>query len=398
MIKIRENKILVYSFFLIFVLASARSIVGPLIPVIAEDLNIGLDVIGSAISLSIFGLLIVSITAGNLIELFGLKKVAFLGLIFGFFGSLGLYLSSSFIIFVIAYFILQMGLAIVFVCILSIIGNYYFRSRASSLIKVNIGNTLTFIFSPLIVSLMIFMNLNWRLFYIYILIPQIILMVALIFLKVPEKVKVKSDLRTLFVINRKITSNPYFILCCIIVFFYASVINIFFMWFTSYFSSLNISIGTSSLFLSIYGVSFLIGMLLRNKIIKHLSEKRILFFSFIAAFILLLGVLFTNNLVLKNILIFLFGISIAGNFTITFSIGSGLFPEYANSASGFLVASANLGIMIFQYLSGYFSEHFSKNSVLYINIILLFILFIAVLILNMGKKFLGIYTSKFSGK
>ena len=83
--------------------------------------------------------------------------------------------------------------------------------------------------------------------------------------------------------------------------------------------------------------------------------------------------------------------AIAGNFTITFSISTGLFPEYTNSASGFLVASANLGVMIFQYLGGYLSQNFSKDSVLYIDIILLFALFIVVIILNMSRKFAGIY-------
>jgi len=111
------------------------------------------------------------------------------------------------------------------------------------------------------------------------------------------------------------------------------------------------------------------------------------FFSFIAAFLLLTEVLFTGNLLAKIILIFLFGISIVGSFAITFSISAGLFPKYTNSASGLMVASANLGMMIFQYVSGYMSEYYSRNSVLYINISLLFILIIVTAILNFHRKF-----------
>ncbi|MFC2144749.1 MFS transporter, partial [Actinomycetota bacterium] len=126
---------------------------------------------------------------------------------------------------------------------------------------------------------------------------------------------------------------------------------------------------------------------LRNKLIKHFRKKRILLISFIISFFLLIGVLFIGNLITKLILIFLFGIAIAGNFTITFSIASGLFPKYTNSASGLSVAFANIGIMIFQYLSGYMSEYYSKNSVLYINISILFVLIILTSFLNFHRKF-----------
>ena len=130
-------------------------------------------------------------------------------------------------------------------------------------------------------------------------------------------------------------------------------------------------------------------MLLRNKLIKHFKKKRILLFSFTISFFLLIGVLFTVNLIAKIILIFLFGIAIAGNFTITFSIGAGLFPKYTNSASGLSGAFANLGVVTFQYLSGYMSEYYSKNSVLYINISILFILIILTSFLNFHRKFDG---------
>ena len=193
--------------------------------------------------------------------------------------------------------------------------------------------------------------------------------------------------RSLFSANKKIIANPAFALCGVIIFFYASVMNTFYVWFTSYFTSLNIGLDISSLFLSIYGASIFIGMIIRNKLIKHFKKKRILFFSFTVSFLLLTGVLFTGNIIAKIVLIFLFGISIAGSFTITFSIAAGLFPKYTNSASGIMVAFANLGIMIFQYLSGYMSEYFSRNSVLYINISILLILIVATAFLNFHRKF-----------
>ena len=385
--RIKQNQILVFAFSQVLVLAVSRQIIGPLIPLISEELKVGLDYIGSAISLSVFALFLVALSVGNLIELIGLKKVLYIGLGVSVVGSIMLYFSYSFPIFIVAYFLLQLGAGVLIIGNLSIIGSLYSTRRTSSLIKVSMGNTAGFVIAPLIVSLMLFIKIDWRNFYLFSLILLFALVIVLWKLKVPRTVRVGSNLKTLFVANRRIISNTSFIMCGMIIFFYVSVINTFFMWFTSYFQNIDIKINISSLFLAIYGAAIFIGMILRSKLIKHFREKSILLFSFIASFFLLIGILFIQDLIFKNILIFLFGIAIAGNFSITFSIGSELFPEYANSVSGLMVAFANLGIMVFQYLSGYFSEYYSKNSVLYINIAILLVLIILTSVLNYYKKF-----------
>lgn len=385
--RIRDNKILVYAFFQILILAAARNIIAPLIPIISGELGVGLDYIGSAIALSIFALFFVSLTTGNLIEIIGLKKVLFIGLGINFAGSLLLYFSHIFSIFIIAYFLVNLGLGMLIIGNLSIVGTLYPKNKTASLIKINIGHTTALIVAPLIVSLSLFMRVDWRYYYIFNLIPLLALAIVLWKIKIPRISRVETSLRNLFSTNKRMITDPAFIICGIIIFFYTSVMNTFFVWFTSYFESINIDINISSLFLSIFGVAIFIGMLLRNKLIKHFKKKRILLFSFIISFLFLIGVLFTDNLIAKNILIALFGISIAGNFTMTFSIASGLFPKYTNSASGLSVAFANLGIMTFQYLSGYMSEYYSKNSVLYINISILFILIVLTAFLNFHRKF-----------
>ena len=387
MIRIKKNTLLIYSFFQFFILASAKNIIGPLVPLIAGELGVGLDFIGSAISLSVLGLILVSLISGNLIELFGIKKVLFAGLILSFTGTLLLFLSHAFSVFIIAYLLLQLGIGIIMIGNLSIVISFYASNRASSLIKINYGHTLSFVVAPLLVSLMLFFRTDWRYFFLAMLIPQVSLIVVLWFIDIPKKVRVVNSLKTLFVTNKKIISNPKFILCSSIIFFYVSILNTFFVWFTSYFENINVGINISSLFLALFGLSIFLGMVIKNKLLKHFKERKLLFFGFLISFFLLIGVILTDSLILRNIFIFLFGINMAGNFTLTFSIGSELFPEYANSASGLMVAFAFLGVMVFQYLSGYTSEYWSKNSVLYINIALLFILVILTALLNLNKRF-----------
>ncbi|MBN2072361.1 MAG: MFS transporter [Actinobacteria bacterium] len=385
--RIRKNIIIVFASLQIMMLSIARSLVGPLVPLISGELEVGLDFIGSAISLSIFAMFFASLITGNLIELIGLKKVFFLGLVVSIAGVIMLYFSYYFSVFIIAYFLLQMGIGIVVVGNLSIVGNLYSGARASSLLKINMGNTAAFILAPLLASIFLFLNIGWRNLYIFCFVSIIGLLICLWRLKTPAKIRVESNIKTLFKANKRIISHPGFVLCGMIAFFYVPVMNTFFMWFTSYFENINIGIDISSLFLSIFGLAIFAGMIIRDRIIRHFNEKKILLIGFIMSFLTLIGVWLMDDLILKNIFIFLFGIGIAGNFSITFSISSGLFPEYANAASGLMQSFATLGLIVFQYLSGYMSEYYSKSSVLYINIAVLFVLIILTLILIYHRKF-----------
>ncbi|MEE8324255.1 MAG: MFS transporter, partial [Candidatus Humimicrobiaceae bacterium] len=126
---LRNNKILVFAFFQVLILAAARSIVAPLVPIISGELGVGLDNIGSAIAISIFALFFVSITTGNLIEIIGLKKVLFIGLGINFIGSLLLYFSHTFSIFIIAYFLMELGLGMLIIGNLSIVGTLYPKNK-----------------------------------------------------------------------------------------------------------------------------------------------------------------------------------------------------------------------------------------------------------------------------
>ena len=383
---IYKKNILYFSFFQVLVIGSASYLIGPIIPIISKELNIGLDIIGLAISLSIIAQFITTLLAGNFIEKFGYKIVYFIGIVFGIFGITGLYFFNSYIIFILAFILLQLGIGVIHVSTLSLVGNYYYKDKTNNLIKLALGNAIAFIISPLLVSIILIVNLNWRYIYIFFLIPQALLFGLLFFLKLPIAIKSDENIKSLFNVSKKVLSNPYFILCSIIILIYSAVKDTFFTWFTSYFTVFNIKVGISSLFLAGYGISTLAGMLIKNKVIKRFKEKKVLLFGIIISFISLIGIFFLDNLILKNILIFLFGVGFSGSFTITFSLGIEVNHKYTGSVGGILVASSFPGVIIFQYLSGYFSEHLSRNSVLIIDMILLFCLLISVLILD-SKRF-----------
>ena len=110
------------------------SIFPPLIPLIASDLKVGLEYIGTAISLSTIGLLLIALFIGNLIDIWGFKRVIILGLVIILLGETGLFFSHSYQIFIISYFILSSGLGIIDISTLSLVGYFSYENKLKNII------------------------------------------------------------------------------------------------------------------------------------------------------------------------------------------------------------------------------------------------------------------------
>ncbi len=184
-----NKNILIFSFFQVLIIGSASYLIGPLIPIISKELNVGLDIIGIAISFSVIAQFIATMVSGNLIEIFGYKTVYFIGIVFSLLGITGLYFSYSYMIFLFAFLLMQLGIGIVHVGTLSLTGNYYFNDKTNHLMKLATGNAIAFIISPLLASVILIADLDWRYIYIFFLIPQGILFILLFLLKIPVEVK-----------------------------------------------------------------------------------------------------------------------------------------------------------------------------------------------------------------
>ncbi len=382
-----HRSILIFSFTQRLFMSISMNIIGPVIPLITSDLEIDLEYMGGIISFGTVALLVSAIGAGFLLEIFGFKRIILTGAALLLSSCVGLVFSYTNVVFIIAYTILQIGIGIVTVATLSLVGNRYFKDKSKSIILSNIGLTIGAVVAPLLVSLSIYLEMGWQFLFFYLAAPQVLLIMILFFLRVPAGRKDGSarSVRNLIHANRVIASHPYIILCCFITFLYISTTQTFYTWFTSYFSSLDIGLDTSSLILAIYTTAILLGMLVKNYMIRHMEEKKLLLTSITLSFIFLLSAFLVPDITAKVIFIFLFGVNIAGNFSLTFSMGLNIGAQFTNIVSSLLNASAYLGVVIFQYLSGYMSENFSKNSVLYIDLALLLLLIVVVAIMNKSE-------------
>jgi len=383
--KVATKKVLIYSLAQRMVLGISTGLVGPLIPIIAKDLNIGLDKIGAAISFSILAILITAIVLNNFIDNLGFKKVLIAGLVFLSSGALGIFLSKTFIFFIVFYFIYQLGIGILSITIYSIIGGVLFEEKSHRIMQTSIYYTVGSIIAPLLVSFFVGVKLNWQLIFLSLVIIQIMLGIFLISIKIPKIIKPQKNIKNLFSIDKKIIFNSFFIIIGFMIFLYSAVMDTFFTWFTSYFEALNIEVFKSSLFLALYSVSLFIGLIIKNKLIRKIKEKKILMWGILLSFVFMILIFFIRNLIIKNIMLFFYGICITGNFSFMVILSLNLGSKYASSIAAYTHAAAYLGSIIFQYASGFMSEHFSKNSVFYIDISLLFIIFILAIVINNKK-------------
>jgi len=383
--KVATKKVLIYSLAQRMVLGISTGLVGPLIPIIAKDLNIGLDRIGATISFSILAILITAIVLNNFIDNLGFKKVLIAGLVFLSSGALGIFLSKTFIFFIVFYFLYQLGIGILSITIYSIIGSVLFEEKSRRIMQTSIYYSIGGIIAPLLVSLFVGVKLNWQLIFLSLVIIQIMLGIFLISIKIPKIIKPQKNIKNLFSIDKKIIFNSFFIIIGFMIFLYSAVMDTFFTWFTSYFEALNVEVFKSSLFLALYSMSLFIGLIIKNQLIKKIEEKKILMWGILLSFVFMILIFFIRNLIIKNIMLFIYGICITANFSFMVILSLNLGSKYASSIAAYTHAAAYLGSIIFQYVSGFMSEHFSKNSVFYIDISLLFIIFILAIVINNKK-------------
>ncbi len=383
--EVNTKKILIYSLAQRMVLGISAGLVGPLIPIIAKDLYIGLDRIGAAISLSLIAVFITAIVLNNFIDILGFKNVLIAGLVFISSGALGIFFAKTFIFFIVFYFFYQLGMGILSITIFSIIGNMHFEEKSARIMQISIYYTLGTIIAPLLVSLFIGIRLNWQLIFLSLVIIQIMLGFFLISIKIPKIIKTQKNIKNLFRIDKKIIFNSFFIIIGLMIFFYTAVMDTFFTWFTSYFAALNIEVSKSSLFLALYALSLFIGMIIKNQLIKKVEEKKLLMWGILLSFVFMLLIFFIRDLIIKNIMLFIYGLCITGNFSFMMILLFNLGSKYTSSIAAYGHAAIYLGSIVFQYLSGFMSERFSKNSVFYIDMSLLFIIFILAIVINNKK-------------
>ncbi|MCL5985495.1 MAG: MFS transporter [Actinobacteria bacterium] len=385
---VTNKKIFLLLFIQLLITGLGGAIVGPLIPVVSDNFKVSLDIIGFAFSLNAFGVLAASLFSGIIAERLGKKNILIAGNILSILSFLGLYLSTNFIYFATCYIIFGISWGMIFVNSFSIISDVSQLNVSRAVVRLNIGFQLGSAFAPILVSSILFLNIGWRYLFLFVILINVILLISILSTKIESLANNKNgeNFISLFTNNRRLLSNLIIILCGVISFLYFGAGNSFQTWFTTYFKSLNITLTVSSLLLSLHWVFIGLGGYIKSVSVMKFNEKKVMLFFSVLAFVFLFISFFTDWIVLKIIFILLFGSSIASIAEIAWSVSIKQDPRYSGPITSMMMSYAWMGVVIFQYTTGFLTENFSRESLIYICLVALFLAVVFVSILSFHYK------------
>jgi len=382
-----KNRLFLFLFSQFFILGLGDCIVSPLIPMLAKNYGVGLEVIGSTLSLNTFGILLTSLFSGILLERFGRKNIFTIGSLLFIATFLSLYFSKYFIFFALSYFVFGLSRGIITINSTTIVVDNSISNKSKRVLRLHLGFMSGAFIAPILVSIILRLNSDWKYLFLLVAFINTILLVSILSIK-PEGFSTnnKENLRSIFFANRMLLSNKIIILCGIINFFDYGFSAIFIAWFTTYWKNLNITLETGSLILSLYLLMNMFGMLTKSSLVTKLGERKVIQLFPILSLALLGISFFIDLLIIKIILILLFGFSFPGIGGISLAMSVKQNTHYSGSITSIQYSFSYSGIIIFHYIAGYLMGNFSLNSIIYIGLAAVFLLIIFTNILNFYYK------------
>jgi MFS family permease len=427
-----KKQIIIFSL-LNFIIGLTGIVIRPLIPIVSEDINVGLDMIGILLSTISLGFFISGISTGYLSDRYGTKLTIYLGLMVLIVSSLGFSLAYTFFILIISGLLMGIGRGSLMAAINSHMANIYPEKREANLLRLSYFFCLGSAIGTIVVSIMLFLKLNWRIafiifFFIYLLFTLYFLRKKAMKYKInlgeeqienfnKEKIKnFKNNLGNIILIqeedninlykNKKnfknvdklqkhthlreylnLFKNPIIIFTGILLILFGGTVIAFSTWYTTYFSSFGIKVAISSLGLSLYWLSITGGVKLKQIAIKKFKDYQIMFLGCLLNAIFMLIITFSQNIIIKIIASILIGLFLGGFTALTTSFAIGQKPELSGFISGYILGMLSLGNMVFQPIIGYISERFGRGTGIYVQLIGSVLLFITAFIIKNFYKY-----------
>ena len=365
----RQNLITFYFIFVLFGLSIIT--IDPLIPLIAEQIQVGFDRIGIALFIGSIAALLSNFIAGSLSDRFDIKKLVLFGLILlsAGFTIFGTYLSYS--IFTLVMILLRVGFGTLDTTIHSFSSKLFKKDISRVFLKLDIAWYFGACLGPLIISVVLFFDFLPRyLFFIFALAYTVFIVV---FYRICPKRKIQDDLpgfnRGTHASGKKrffVLKDPAVIIGSLVLFFYLGALMGFSSWMTTYLLSFGIRVAYGSAILSLYWFFSIIGMIITIRIIPRVREITILLSGCLAGTICLSIFCFIPNIYLKIVILSMQAVFFAGIFPLTTSISAKRDKENSGTILGFTIAFAFAGSIIFQPIYGYIAEYLGKNYIAYL--------------------------------
>ncbi|MFZ5938990.1 MAG: MFS transporter [Bacteroidota bacterium] len=127
----------------------------------------------------------------------------------------------------------------------------------------------------------------------------------------------------------------------------------------------SISLESANIGISIYFASLMVGRFAGGLLLRKVDSYRFLVWSVVITFLGLAGIIFSDNLMLTRIMIFVAGLGFSNTFPVIFAITVNRLPKYANELSSLIVLSIIGGAAI-PPVMGYMNDRFSASASLWV--------------------------------
>jgi len=383
-----------------FTLGFIIPIFDPLYPYFSKNFNVGFDKIGLVFFTGSLTAIISMIIAGRLSDKVSFRKMFLWSFVISFVGFAVFSIFHNFIGLIVTVIIVNVGLNIFWPAAYANIYHDYNDNYSTMLVKLERFYCLATVLGPLLISLLLYLNLSPRFIFIFLL-----LMFIFIFFKFYKGYRfrisnISEHINTNEAHNEKIINydqdqenlsrdskqlknkkvklykklhnffTPTVIVVNVSLALFAGVNTGTSAWLTTYFTSFNIPVSFSSIFVAIYWFSAFIGLQILSKIMHKLSEEKILFYGGILSLVSLVCFSFIDLIYLKILFLMLVGISVAGIYPLCGAITIRENPRSAGTSSGFSIAMGLVGGLIVSPVMGFVAQYLSKSYVPYVLIIL----------------------------
>lgn len=346
--KNKNNVIAIILIFIIMMLSAVcESSRGVFVPTFESSFGVSDGSIAYIFTAGSIGYILFTYIGGILCGKIGQKKVFMIGFISILFSLTILYFTYSFFVLIFAMFLMSAGLSLVSISINTLVP-VLFISFQALLMNIThfcygVGSTL----SQRITGMLIYKGTSWRNIYLFIAILYLIVLIAFIFIDIPEPHKVEKENGAKGIIFKE--KLLYFYMLAIG--FYISAEGGTQNWFINFMhKTYSFNENKSSIYLSLFFGIFAVGRLLGGFIVDKVGYIKSVFISLlIATMLYTLGLYMgIEGMIIISISGFFFSITFP---TLVLTI-SKVFPNNSAYATGIILTVSSLINMILNQLIG----------------------------------------------
>lgn len=358
---------------------STITVIDPLIPKISKDLEIGFDKISYIFIIGAVFSLFFTIISGRLSDKFNIDNIILIGLVIFFSSFLTIGFSVNILIFIIVIIFFRIGFGVIDTAIHAYTSKVYFENISNVFVKLDIFHYLGAAVTPLIIGIILFFNLDYKLIFLIIAILFFIALFIFIIVKRNKDRKIvmpglidltaaPTKLSTNISIF-KVLKNKIILLAGIVIFFTSGALFGASTWYTTYSTTFNLPIFLGSLVVSLYWGVSIIGLVISSKLVQKISEVKIITIFTVFAVIFLTCFNLVPFQGLKVALLILTSISLTSIFPMSCSLSVKEMPEFSGTILGFNITFCYLGILLIQPVIGVIAEYINRSYIMLVALV-----------------------------